>query len=111
MLGRRAIPRPAATMPRRAAPVARGVGDPRLGEGRPGGEDRLLVARRLTDDRRLVAELELHVGITADAYEALRESPDAAVRAVNAATGGTRKDTDIMTTWFITGASRGMGAS
>ena len=33
-------------------------------------------------------ELELHVGITKDAYEALRESSDAAVRAVNAATGG-----------------------
>lgn len=33
-------------------------------------------------------ELELHVGITADIYEALRTSSDAAVRAVNVATGG-----------------------
>lgn len=33
-------------------------------------------------------EFELHVGITNNAYQALRESSDAAVRAVNAATGG-----------------------
>jgi hypothetical protein len=33
-------------------------------------------------------ELELHVGITEDIYQALRRSPDAAVCAVNAATGG-----------------------
>lgn len=33
-------------------------------------------------------ELELHVGITADIYQALRTSSDAAVRAVNGATGG-----------------------
>ena len=33
-------------------------------------------------------EFELHVGITKNAYQALRESSDAAVRAVNAATGG-----------------------
>lgn len=33
-------------------------------------------------------ELEMHVGITSGIYEALRTSPDAAVRAVNVATGG-----------------------
>ena len=33
-------------------------------------------------------ELELHVGTTRDTFQALRESSDAAVRAVNAATGG-----------------------
>ncbi len=33
-------------------------------------------------------ELELHVGMTADVHQALRRSSDAAVRAVNAATGG-----------------------
>ncbi len=33
-------------------------------------------------------ELELHVGITADVFQALRVSSDTAVRAVNAATGG-----------------------
>jgi uncharacterized oxidoreductase len=33
-------------------------------------------------------EFELHAGLTKDIYEALRRSSDAAVRAVNAATGG-----------------------
>lgn len=33
-------------------------------------------------------EFELHAGLTKDIYEALRSSSDAAVRAVNAATGG-----------------------
>jgi uncharacterized oxidoreductase len=33
-------------------------------------------------------ELELHVGMTEAVYQALRQSSDAAVRAVNAATGG-----------------------
>ncbi|UMG91638.1 hypothetical protein [Nocardioides sp. TF02-7] len=33
-------------------------------------------------------DLEMQVGITRDVYEALRASTDAAVRAVNASTGG-----------------------